>query len=176
MSFLPKDHKIPGGSGSFMKFQDGANRFRILSDALIGWEGWKDNKPFRRKGIEQNINADEVDMDEKYKKPKINFFWCFKVYDYTDDSVKLLSLTQKTIMKGIQGLVEDADWGEPTEYDISVDKIKKGDKTSYSIKSYPHKKMSPEIMEVVEASDVTPESVFKDGEDDFVDFKTKKKK
>jgi len=175
MSFLPKDHKIPGGSSSFMKFQDGANRFRILSDASIGWEGWKDNKPFRREGIDQNINADEVDMDEKYKKPKINFFWCVKVFDYADDSVKLLELTQKTVMRAIKDLLEDADWGEPNEYDLSVEKIKKGDRTTYSVKSYPHKKLSPDFLELVEASDLDARSIFKDGEEDFADFKPKAK-
>ncbi len=165
-TFLPKGYKAPEGSSTFMKLQEGANRFRIMSDAVIGWEGWKDNKPFRREGAEINITADEVDTDQKYKKPKISHFWAFKVYDYTDGSVKILEITQKTIMKAIQALVEDDDWGDPKNYDISITRTKEGERTSYSVKSYPPKAISPDIEEAVEASELDPMDLFKDVQDD----------
>lgn len=175
MSFLPKNYKAPAGSGNFMKFQDGENRFRILSEAKIGWEGWKDGQPFRREGIERNINDDEVDTDSKYgkPKPKINHFWAFMVYDYTDKKIKILSLTQKTIMKGIEALVNDADWGDPVKYDISVAKTKKGERTTYSIKSYPPKPIAKEVIALQKESELDIEDLFRDkadDEDDMSDF------
>lgn len=172
MSFLPIDYKAPAGSNNYMKFQEGENRFRVLSEAVVGWEGWKDNVPFRRKGTEQNINADEVDVDAKYGKgkPKINHFWGFLVYDYDDKCIKILTLTQKTIMKGIQALVDDKDWGDPMNYDISVAKIKKGERTTYSIKSYPPKAITPEIVTAMTENKLNLEDIFKGKSDDDMNY------
>lgn len=174
-TFLPKGYKAPQGSSSFMKLQEGPNRFRIMSDAVIGWEGWSGGKPFRREGIDQNITADEVDVDEAYDKPKINHFWAFKVWDYADSSPKLLEITQKTIMKAIQGLTEDTDWGDPKEYDLSITKVK-DKRVSYSVKAYPPKPISPDIQDAVDASDLDPMSLFKEaGEEDMGEFSRNKK-
>lgn len=164
--FLPEGYKAPTGTSEFMKLVEGQNRFRILSKPVIGWEGWKDGKPFRREGIEKNVEKDEVDIDQKYGKPKINHFWAFTVFDYTDKKVKLYEVTQKSIMKAIQAITEDDDWGDPEGYDLGIEKTVKGDKTSYTVKPYPPKKISPEIKEALEESTVDPESLFKDSDDD----------
>ncbi len=174
MSFLPKGYKAPAGSSSFMKLQEGANRFRIMSDAVIGYEGWKDNKPFRREGLDMNIDASEVDVDPRYKKPKINHFWAFKVWDYTESAPKLLEITQKTIMKAIQGLEGDADWGDPKAYDISITKTKEGDRTTYAVKAYPPKPITPEIEEATESSDIDPRSLFGEADEDMDGLPVKK--
>ncbi len=160
--FLPKSYEAPVGSNDYLKLQEGDNRLRVLSPAVIGWEGWKDNKPFRREGIEKNIEDDEVDIDEKFtKKPKINHFWAFLVWDYADEKIKLFTLTQKTVMKAIDGLVNDSDWGNPMEYDISIDKIVNGNRTSYEVKPYPPKKLSSDISDALDATELNPQDVFK---------------
>lgn len=177
-NFLPKNYKAPTSSGNFMKFQDGANRFRILSEAQIGWEGWKDGKPFRRQGIEQNINASEVDSDSKFgkPKPKISHFWAFLAYDYADKKVKILSITQKSVMKAIEDLNNDADWGDPQSYDLTVTKTKKGAKTNYSVISSPPKPIAPEVKEAFDANEIKPEELFapRDEEDEELDNYNKK--
>lgn len=163
MPFLPKDYKAPAGSSDYMKFSEGDNRFRILSDeAVIGWEGWKTNKPFRRKGIEKNIEDHEVDTDSTYgkAKPKINHFWAFLVWDYADKQIKILSLTQKMVMKSLEGLANDPDWGNPTEYDINVKREEKGGRTSYSVTSYPPKKVTAEVSKALEASTINLDDLF----------------
>ena len=166
-SFLPKGYKAPEGSSSFMKLQEGANRFRIFGDAVIGWEGWKDNKPFRREGIDQNIEADEVDVDEKYNKPKINHFWAFKVWDYAANAVKILEITQKTVMKGMEDYINDEEFGHPSGYDISIEKKKDAKRTSYAVRAYPPKAVSPDVDDAVEASELDPNNLFKEaGETD----------
>lgn len=171
--FLPENYKAPTGSSNFMKFQEGENRFRIMSpEATIGWEGWVDGKPFRREGAEKNINDDEVDIDPKYKKPKINHFWAFVVYDYADKKVKILEITQKTVMKSIEALVNDDDWGDPINYDISVARAKKGDRTTYSVKSYPPKAIAKEIKTLYSESEIDARDLFKT-EDDIDAFDNK---
>ena len=163
--FLPSGYEAPAGTSDYMKFSDGDNRFRILSEeAMIGWEGWKDGKPFRREGIEKNIEDDEVDLDDKYgkAKPKINHFWAFLVYDYADKAVKILTITQKTIMKSIQGLADDQDWGNPTGYDLNVKREDKGGRISYAVTSYPPKKISKDIEVAVAASEINVADLFED--------------
>lgn len=145
-----------------MKFSEGDNRFRVLSEARVGWEGWKDSKPFRREGTDKNIEDHEVDTDSKFgkAKPKINHFWAFIVWDYTDKQVKLLTLTQKTVRTAIEGLVADPDWGDPMAYDINVKREEKGGRTSYSVTSYPPKKLTKEVEEALASTEINLDSLF----------------
>lgn len=183
MGFLPKNYETPSGSSDYFKLQDGKNRIRIMSEAIVGWEGWKDNKPFRRKGIEKNISEDEVDIDQKYKKPKLNHIWAFIVWDYESESLKYFTLTQKTIMKAIDGLVNDEEWGDPEAYDIGIEKIVKGPQTSYAVNAYPPKKITPEIASAMRDTELDAENVFReagdsddiDAEKEFEDFGKNKK-
>ena len=52
---LPQNVQIPKSS-QFAKLQMGANKFRILSDVITGWEGWKNNKPFRPRQYRQTTS------------------------------------------------------------------------------------------------------------------------
>lgn len=178
-SFLPKNYETPAGSSDFFKLEEGKNLIRIMSDARIGWEGWKDNKPFRREGVEKNIEDDEVDIDEKFsKKPKINHIWAFIVWDYQSESLKLFTLTQKTIMKGIDALVRDEDWGDPTDYDISIEKVVTGNRTSYNVQAKPKKPISKEIKDAMRDTELDTESIFKEEEveKEFANYGKKGKK
>lgn len=48
--FLPEGYEVPKTSGGYMKFKQGANKFRILSAPIIGWEYWTESKkPVRAK-------------------------------------------------------------------------------------------------------------------------------
>jgi hypothetical protein len=164
-TFFPSNYSAPStGGADFMKFQDGENRFRILTAPVIGWEGWKDGKPFRREETVCSITPEMVDVDTKFDpagKPKINHFWAFAAYNYAEKKVQILELTQKTIMAGIQALANDTDWGDPRKYDLNVTKVKQGDKTTYTVMNKPHKELSSEVKEAFEESDIDPRSILK---------------
>ncbi len=175
MSILPKGYKAPEGSGSFMKFEDGVNRFRILSEAKIGWKGWKDEESFAREGVDKNIEDSEVDLDN-YGKKNVYAFWAVKVWDYKTDSIKILEIRQKGIMAAIQELEADPEWGDVREYDISVTQSKDGKRTKYTVRSSPQKPVSPDILEESEKSELDPADVFKEaGDEDFGEFSKGKK-
>lgn len=135
--FLPQDYEAPQGSSSYMKLQDGENKFRILSKPIVGWVDWKDKVPYR------------FVMNAKPEKPldknPIKHFWAFLVFDYADQSVKILEITQSTIQKAITDLNKDEEWGAPYEYDIKVIRKGKDLKTEYSITPSPKKPLSEEI-------------------------------
>lgn len=148
-TFLPADYELKETGSDFMKFEDGENKFRVLTDAVIGVEGWKDKKPFRRAGVKANIDPSEVDIDEKYGKPKINSFWAFMVYSYPDEKVMLLQIKQKTIQKAIMAYATDADWGHPSGYDLTVTREDNGGRVSYSVKPHPIKPLAKIVQTVV---------------------------
>lgn len=139
--FLPNDYQAPKTRSNYMKFSDGKNKFRILSSAIIGYEWWTESesgrKPGRAKTFEEAV--------EQGTEP-IKHFWAFVVWNYQDQMVQILELTQKTIMSSIKALVDEEDWGDPKEYDISVTRTGEKLETTYSVTPSPKKELSEEIV------------------------------
>lgn len=153
MSFLPKDYAFKEAGNDYYKFELGENKFRILTDAVIGVEGWKDNSPFRRGGVDATIDESEVDIDQKYGKAKINNFWAFYVWSYRDEKVMILQLNQKTIQKALNTYASDSDWGHPQGYDVIVIKEDNGGRVSYSVKTAPPKPLPKPVQTEVDAAE-----------------------
>ena len=114
MDFLPDNYETPQGGGSYMKLQQGDNKLRILSKPVIGWLDWKDKVPHRF-GFK---NKPEKPLGDQ----AIRHFWAMIVFDYADQNVKILEITQSTIQKAIETLAKDEDWGSPGGYDIKINK------------------------------------------------------
>jgi hypothetical protein len=153
-TFLPKDYEIKESGSDFYKFEDGDNKFRVLTPAHIGLEGWKDSKPFRRSGKGATITPDEVDMDYKFAaegKPKISEFWAFYVYSHRDEKVMILSITQQSIKKGIMAFAQDEEWGNPEAYDLTVTRSDNNGKVTYSVKPSPAKPLAKAAQATVDA-------------------------
>lgn len=159
---IPKDTEIPKSSGQFMKFEPGKNKLRVLSDVVVGWEGWKDKKPFRQAGQTCKIKPEQVDLNQNGL-PNINYFWAMVVWNYEEKKIQVLSLTQKTIMKVLKELEESEDWGDLKGYDITISKEKVGDKTTYQTISSPPKPINPEIKTALAESEVKLEKLFEGG-------------
>lgn len=132
-SFVPDGYEVKTSGGDFFKLQPGDNKFRVLTDAVVGREGWSQNKPFRRGGADAHIDADEVDLDEKTKKPKINDFMAFYILDHADNKVKIASFTQSGIKKAILSYAAEEDYGHPMGYDLKINKSGDGLLTKYTV-------------------------------------------
>jgi hypothetical protein len=147
-TFLPKDYEAPKGGGSYMKFIKGTNRFRVLSDAIVGWEYWIDTPEGKRHPVRVRT-FDEVPAEFRMKSEKgAKHFWAFTVYNYTGETVQILEITQVGIMNYIEGLVHDEDWGDPKAYDLVVVKSGDGMDTKYQTNPKPHSKLDIEIPEI----------------------------
>ena len=141
MSFLEKDYKKPVNS-NYMRFVEGKNKFRVLSDAITGWEYWTTkNKPIRQADPFEEM-PDDIKTN-KFGKQQINHFWAFVVWNYNAKKVQILELTQKGIMNAITALINEPDWGDPQGYDIVVTRIN-GEKTEYQTMATPHSKKPEE--------------------------------
>jgi hypothetical protein len=136
--FLPQDYEQPQSGGHYMKFVKGDNKFRILSKPIVGWLDWKDKKPYR------------FPMKNKPEKPMeagktIKHFWAFLVWNYLDQAVQILEITQAGIQKTIGDLSKDEDWGAPFEYDLKVSRKGDGLETEYSVTPSPKKPLVEDI-------------------------------
>jgi hypothetical protein len=156
MDFLPTNYETPQGAGSYMKFQQGENKFRILSKPIIGWLDWKDKVPYRF-GFK---NKPEKPLSDQ----AIKHFWAMIVFDYSDQSIKILEITQSTIQKSIEHLAKDEDWGSPHEYDLKVTKKGQDKSTEYTVNPSPKKPLSEDVKTLAKAKPINLEALYKNGD------------
>jgi hypothetical protein len=156
MDFLPENYETPQGAGSYMKFQQGENKFRILSKPVIGWLDWKDKVPHRF--------AYKQKPSQPLGDQTIRHFWAMVVFDYADKQVKILEITQATIQKAIENLAKDEDWGNPGDYDLKVTKSGQEKATEYHVNPSPKKPVSDEIKTAAKAKPCNLESLFKNAD------------
>jgi len=143
MKFLPDDYQAPKSSGYYMKLQEGENKIRILSQPVLGWEDWVEQKPIRHR------------MDKKPQKSHdpskpIKHFWAFVVWNYLEEKIQILHITQTTIRNKLESLCKDSDWGDPYFYDIKIIKEGKGKDTDYTVNPLPHKDLNPVVIKKFE--------------------------
>lgn len=136
--FLPQDYEQPQGNSSYMKFKQGENRFRILAKPIVGWLDWQDKKPIR-----YHMN-DKPEKPFDPKKP-IKHFWGMLVWNYADEAVQILEVTQISVQSAIGNYAKDEDWGAPFEYDLKVTRTGQDLSTEYSVIASPKKPLSDAI-------------------------------
>lgn len=169
MSFLREDFNPATGNKGYMKLGQGDNRFRILSDAIDGYVYWLDKngevvtrgerggegaKPVRVKTLD---DAMAKNTGAQYESKQ---FVAFVVWNYEDESAQILELTQKTLIKAINGLYRSEDWGDPKGYDIVIGK--KGEKleTEYTVTPIPPKPFKEDI----DVSGINLEALYESGD------------
>lgn len=158
IEFLPSDYVAPKTAGNFMKLKEGENKIRILSQPILGWEDWTpDKKPVRFKFNEKPNRP----LDPK--KP-IRHFWAFIVWNYSEQRIQILQVTQATIRNSIEALYKDNDWGAPFFYDIKIIKTGEGTDTEYVVNPLPHKPVSDEIQNEFIAHPCYLEALYSNGD------------
>lgn len=157
MNILPfnNGYESPKQSNNYMKLQEGENKFRILSPAVYGWEDWVNKKPVRYK------------MNEKPAKPfdetkPVKHFWAFIVWNYAEEKIQMLQITQASLRNALEPLCTSEDWGAPFFYDIKIHKKGEGINTEYSLTPVPHKPLAPHVEEAFKNKPCNLEALFDD--------------
>lgn len=163
--FLPEDYKSPSSQNNYMKLQDGENKFRILSAPILGWEDWDNKTPVRFRFADKPLTSFDP------KKP-VRHFWAFIVFNYKEERIQILHLTQATVRKAIETLSKDADWGAPYFYDLKIFKTGKDKETEYTVNPLPHKEVHQFIIDEFNAKPCLLEALF-DNADPFAPWMTK---
>lgn len=159
---LPKDVQVPKSPSQFFKPEEGKkHKVRVMSDFVIGWEGWKDGKPFRHEGAVCQISSEEVDHDDTYDRPKINHFWAAAVWNHDEKRIQVWQITQRTVMQALKGFEDNEDWGDLKDYDLTVAREKKDGKTSYTVTPLPPKALPPEAQFAYDEAEVDLTALFR---------------
>jgi hypothetical protein len=144
--------------GGYMRLKQGANKFRILSAPIQGFETWTaENKPLRFKEYPK-VAPENMRPDSKLK-----FFWAFVVYNFETKAIEILELTQSSIIGAIQALVNSEDWGSPTEYTLTVTRIGEKLETEYSTVPSPAKPTPPEVLKAFKEKPINLDALFSGG-------------
>lgn len=154
--FIGED-SISEGNSRYMKFEKGDNQFRILSKPITGWLEWIDEKPVRT-----TIEEGEPEATDPKQPPKK--FLALVVLDRADDLVKILELTQQSVIKAIRALANNPEWGSPFTYDINVSRAGEKLKTKYTVTPSPKKPLSKAEINEVNETNCNLEALF-EGED-----------
>jgi hypothetical protein len=158
MDFLPDDYEPPKNNTNYFKIQDGDNKLRILSKPILGWQDWgADNKPIRYKMDNKPLKPRDV------KKP-IQHFWSFIVWDYSDNKIKIMHITQQTIRNMILNLTKNDEWGNPSFYDITINKKGSQQKTEYTVAPSPKKPLSIEMLRAFKDTPINLNALFENGD------------
>jgi hypothetical protein len=162
--FLGEDYKIPTTS-NYMRFQEGDNKFRVLSSAIVGFEYWNTkNKPIRSREC-PDVIPEDIKI-EKDGSTRVNHFWACIVWNYGESRIQILEITQKGIMKAIQTLVKNPKWGHPKGYDITITKTGSGFDTEYTTIADPHSPVDLKIADKHKNSKINLEALY-EGADPF---------
>tara|TARA_R100000655_G_scaffold44774_1_gene81522 strand:+ start:5386 stop:5880 length:495 start_codon:yes stop_codon:yes gene_type:complete len=164
MGLIEPTYDVPGGSDStFMRLQKGENRFRLLGKPVMGYQYWQDGKCIRIK------KANEAPTGEKPQ-----HFWEMPVW--SNNMVKVLSITQKTVQKALVDLERNKEWGDLATYDVRVNKTGDGMETSYTTTPCPKALLEDNAKQAYAEfkKDYNPEAIFdvenSDNEDDDLPF------
>jgi hypothetical protein len=85
-------------------------------------------------------NYDEIYRDE-HATQKAKHFWACAVWNYEANSVQIWQINQRTIQEAIMNLINDADWGDPREYDLKITRTGDALETKYTVSPKPKKEL-----------------------------------
>ena len=155
-SFI-SDDAVGSGSSSYMKLEKGDNKIRLISKPIAGYVEWIDKKPVRTP-----ITDGEPEATDEENPPKK--FIAVAIIDQKDSNVKILEVTQQSVIKAIRALANNADWGNPFTYDLNINKSGEDLKTKYVVTPSPKKALSKEAIKKAGEKPCALEQLFQ-GED-----------
>ena len=131
-------YEVPKGDSKYLKFEKGLTEFMPLASAVVGWLYWTNDKKPLRLAEEPKNPRDLPDIKITEGKADVKHFWAFPVWDFADSKVKVLEITQKTIMSAVRDYATNTKWGTPVmKYSFTVKREGDGFDTEYTIMANP---------------------------------------
>lgn len=158
--WLPATYEKPATQGKYFKLQAGDNKIRILSKPILGWLDWTEGADGSRKPV-RTMEKPERSIDPK--KP-VKHFWAFVIWDYKEKSLKVMEITQATIQDAIYTLHNSEDWGDPTQFDININKTGEKMETKYAVVPLPPKPLDHTIASEYLTANIKLEKLFDNGD------------
>jgi len=158
-NFLEEGASAPKTNSNYFKLIEGTIKFRIVSPAKYGYEYWtEENKPVRlHEKSEKKPEDVRVEANGSWIQ---KHFWAFKVIDREDGVVKVFEITQKSVKEELEALNENPEWGNPSEYDISITGTGKGLDRRYTVQPSPRKPLTKEEESLVARTEIDLDALF----------------
>lgn len=170
MPFLPEGYEAPEVPSNYMKLEEGENQFRVLADAIIGYEWWEEVAGKRTpKRVESIDDVPEVYAQSTDWRKQAKHFWAFPVLNRQANQIQIFEITQKSIMDQLEGIVLSKSWGDPKAYDIVITKKKTGPDAKdveFSSRPEPKEDLDAGIQALFESMKIDMKKLFT-GEDPF---------
>lgn len=164
---LPRDYKLPssGGPGRYMKFEQGANKFQVLGDIATGYVYWTETDEGRRPVRVKSYKEIPVSVQGR-DSDRAKHFWACPVWNFNQEAVQLLEITQRTIQETLESYEANEDYGPLEGYPITVTRKGEGLETSYVVVPSPKKPAPKEALEAYKEANLNMEALY-DGGDPF---------
>lgn len=171
---LPSDYRMESGSSKYMKFGPGDNRFRALAPPILGKLLWSMDAQGQRKPVRRRygqLMSDLTPAVSKFgKEERIRDFLAFVVWDFKDSTIKILEITQATVITALDGLSKDAEWGPMWDhnsgYAININKTGSERDTVYQVLPSPKRPADPAMLKALADAPIRLEALY-DGGDPF---------
>jgi hypothetical protein len=155
-----------------MTLEEGLNSVRVLSPAIVGYEWWVENAEGRRPVRVRTLDEipDEV-REATDNRQRAKHFWAFTVYNYKTQTIQILELKQKTVMRAIEAFVKNPKWGDPQNYDLQIEKVRTGSQdrdVEYNVIPEPPSTLDEGIVELAKSVPVRLEALY-EGTDPFAE-------
>lgn len=164
-SLFPADYKVPKSAGKYLKLTkvEDELKFRLIQKPVVGWEGWRDKKPLRFKTFEETKGL-KFDGSQYNPKGDPVHFWAFTIWNFKEERIQVLTITQSSVMNRLTQLNQDPDWGSLLNYDIKVIKEGKGKETKYIINPLPQKPVPDAALKALAEKPVDLNELFTGGD------------
>jgi len=150
MGFFPDEVKVESTS-RYTRFDKGTTTLRFLGKPVFYNETWievaGERKP-KRFPLGQDVPLSECGPDG------VKQVMSIKVYNHNEKAIQVCSISQKTILKAVKNYSMNPKYGDPTGYDINVEKTGEGKQTRYNVIADPKEELSKAIVEADKANPV----------------------
>ena len=99
---------------------------------IEGYRAFINNKPIRRKTLEE-IPIDQLGTNSFGQQEKPVLFWAFPVFVFDETNVQICEIHQVGLMRELERLGNNPNWGDPRLYDIDIMKTGGGNRTAYQL-------------------------------------------
>jgi len=96
-NFLPPEASEPKTRSNYTKLDEGSHKLRVLSSAVVGYEEWKQEGE-KKTSVRHKVGK-QPSFGVDGKEPQ--YFWAFVVWNYEQERVQIMSVSQKTIRSSI---------------------------------------------------------------------------
>lgn len=152
MAFTFPDEIQTESVSRYTKLGKGRTTLRMIGEPLFYYETWLDEdgggRTPKRFALDEEIPMDECGPDG------VKQVMSIKAYNYSTKSIQIWSISQKTILKAIKAYSDNPKYGDPTGYDINIEKTGEGKQTRYNVIADPKEDLSDEVKKASDAVEV----------------------